>query len=714
MKYKGRTQAQLILVAGFLVAIAIIGVAVTLSGVFFTQNVEESGLSQFESSATTQQQSADYAAHQSLILSNNLSERRGLNSSNLTMALVNYMRNYTKATQNVSQLQAVINVSLNQTSLNKSWLAGRKKPGVLPGWSLTNQTTVNRTVNRTVGRSPFDIAYTLDTSGSMADPANTTDWRPNGSYLEDPSAYLEPDGDISCSPPSTWDDCDVRRVQGEDPPAENQGDVDNHTDGDIVQYDESWYNNEWAEVIGGPNSGQYLIRVLSTNNTYWVNEWEIEDWDIQYKYIDTNTGTKLEVAQEAAKKAVGAMNSSDRAELVEYNSGQDLEYALNNMTSSNKNNINSSIDGLSSGGGTNIPVGLRQSVTDLISEGTNTENDSDFIVLLSDGLNTMGPDGYDGFEGCNYHPNPGHTSYHDVNPGHPQWGSSTEDSYAGQPAESDSIACDETLEQADRAAANNITIYTIAFGSGADIELMKEVASRTGGNYSFATSDDLVNILQQIIDDIQDDLPTRTNTTTISEPVLSEPIQKIYQLQLNVTSFNRTENVTMKLTNTTQNASGFNVTEDIWSLKVNNTGSSYTLNLTTYQNSEQTTINENISDNSTWIRFNVFQNEVIKQDGPVTSFNLHPQDIRNKLPLSFSMQNPNKSARGTFRFEFEPTGGTLNGSTITGLCSGSTTCGYQSNTNTTYSTTKIRRASVSVRYDSASGDYEREIEVKAD
>lgn len=744
MNTKGRTQGQLILVAGFLVAIAIIGVAMTLSGVFFTQNVDESGLSQFESSATSQQASADVAANRGLSLTNLMAERRGLNGSNLTKSLINYMKNYTRTTQNVSQLQAVVNVSLDNSSLNQSWVSGMKKAGVLPGWTYNITETENRSINVTTGRSPFDIVYTLDTSGSMGQRAveDTSDWEPNGSYVEDPDGYADPeDGDAVCSAPSSWDDCQIRLVQGDDPANESARDVDSTGSGDIVRYD-AGSNEYFAEVQAGPNgSGEYQITYetcswnfgtgwVCTDNTEWVDESTLEDWDIQYRYIEYSSSDKIDVAQEATKKAVGAMNESDRAGLVQYSGSASKEYpsgaVVENMTATEKSNLNSTIDGLTASGGTNIPSSLDESVSELMAEGDNSDSDADYIVLLSDGKNTLGPDGYDGQDGCNYHPDSSHPSYHDVNPSHPEWDDSEFDggSIGSDP---DTVACDETLQWADTAASNNIKIFTISFGSEADQELMQEIADRTNGTHMVADSGDLVDILQEIIGDIKDEQPPQTETRTVHEPTLSEPIEKIYDLRLQVQNFTNQESISVNITNTTKDpVTGNNTTRSVWKYTVNNTGpSGYEVSINSDFDSsinKVQTIPDDINDSDNNVTLTMdFDNNVFKVDRNETSqiFDLSSDAdvIKDNSPVSFSLENGNKSAKGTFRFEFLPVGGSLDSGSISGLCSdnGTTTCGTNDDPlNGTYSTARTRQATVSVSYNSAQGDYENEIEVDAD
>lgn len=57
----------------------------------------------------------------------------------------------------------------------------------------------------------------------------------------------------------------------------------------------------------------------------------------------------------------------------------------------------------------------------------------------------------------------------------------------------------DPVDAADYAAGNNVTVYTIGFGSDADTATLQEVATRTGGKYYFAsTGEELVQVFGEV------------------------------------------------------------------------------------------------------------------------------------------------------------------------------------------------------------------------
>jgi hypothetical protein len=70
---------------------------------------------------------------------------------------------------------------------------------------------------------------------------------------------------------------------------------------------------------------------------------------------------------------------------------------------------------------------------------------------------------------------------------------------------SDSSDNDPTLDQAKRAAENNVTVFTVGFGDEDELndELLGDVANETGGTYQFAdNATELNSIFQDILSDI--------------------------------------------------------------------------------------------------------------------------------------------------------------------------------------------------------------------
>lgn len=83
-----------------------------------------------------------------------------------------------------------------------------------------------------------------------------------------------------------------------------------------------------------------------------------------------------------------------------------------------------------------------------------------------------------------------------------------------------------TLESAQAAADEGITIYTIGFGEGVNETLLQEVAEITGGKYQYAETENLMGIVGSFLFtqyDVQAEVIAQ-NESTVSEGELSEPM----------------------------------------------------------------------------------------------------------------------------------------------------------------------------------------------
>ncbi|AGB16528.1 Mg-chelatase subunit ChlD [Halovivax ruber XH-70] len=68
---------------------------------------------------------------------------------------------------------------------------------------------------------------------------------------------------------------------------------------------------------------------------------------------------------------------------------------------------------------------------------------------------------------------------------------------------------EKTLDQAERAAANNVTIWTIAFSDNADADLMGEIASITGGeSETVEEAADIEDVMEQFLAEVIDEEET--------------------------------------------------------------------------------------------------------------------------------------------------------------------------------------------------------------
>jgi hypothetical protein len=161
----------------------------------------------------------------------------------------------------------------------------------------------------------------------------------------------------------------------------------------------------------------------------------------------------MDQAKAAAKGFVAKLNESrDRGGVVGFSTG-DLsryvatpggEYMTNDFDGSG---LNGSVDGLVTGGGTASATGLHRAnvVHDLKGESAGEP----IVILLSDGQDNSGT------------PDP--------------------------------------LDEAEVAAANNVTIHTVGFGDGADNATLEAIATETGGSYYYAAEgDDLDDVFSEV------------------------------------------------------------------------------------------------------------------------------------------------------------------------------------------------------------------------
>lgn len=167
-------------------------------------------------------------------------------------------------------------------------------------------------------------------------------------------------------------------------------------------------------------------------------------------------GSKIENAQDAAKRFVGLTNASrDRVALVGYTTEARYELVEDQYYfSSDHDALNDSIDDYDASGGTTVNRGLNASlaVHDVKSNASRDRH----VILLSDGQNSPG-------------------------------------SVCGEEDFDDTGKCQQafderTLSGAEAAAAQGVVVHTIAFGTNADEDLLKDIAEETNGTYSKATT----------------------------------------------------------------------------------------------------------------------------------------------------------------------------------------------------------------------------------
>jgi Mg-chelatase subunit ChlD len=179
-------------------------------------------------------------------------------------------------------------------------------------------------------------------------------------------------------------------------------------------------------------------------------------------------GSRIRNAKSAAKDFVGALISEDRAGLTGFTSYGRLEQPLTH----DHERVNQSIDSIHAGGGTRIAAGIKVSTDEFERNGTTDR--PRVAILLSDG-------------------------------------------HGGNPTDA-----------AREAARNNITIYTIGIGRGADEQTLRNVANVTNGQYfSVQDASELPRVFRRIgeeeIDpELQDSdgdgIPDRVEEQTLHYP----------------------------------------------------------------------------------------------------------------------------------------------------------------------------------------------------
>jgi hypothetical protein len=161
-------------------------------------------------------------------------------------------------------------------------------------------------------------------------------------------------------------------------------------------------------------------------------------------------GEPITLARSGASSFVNLTKEADELAVTSYSSSASTNYALATMTAANKTAAKTAIGAITSGGQTNIGSGLQQSLNEITGAGDPVSNE--VIVLLSDGQHNTGTD----------------------------------------PA-----------SVIPALKARGVTVYTIGLG-GVDASLMRSIATQTGGNYIYATSNaQLKGHFQQILADLR-------------------------------------------------------------------------------------------------------------------------------------------------------------------------------------------------------------------
>jgi hypothetical protein len=221
--------------------------------------------------------------------------------------------------------------------------------------------------------------------------------------------------------------------------------------------------SSWETIVDvAPRYGITLTMPTSQPSTELPSGHQPIDWKVidclgrAVAAIDRSgsmIGEKINLAKLGAKIFVDLFHVGDELGVISFSSSSSVNFALQEVIDdSTKTSARSAIDGFSAGGSTSIGGGLRASLNQIIARGDVIS--TEIIVLLSNGMHNTGED-----------PN-------DVIPD---------------------------------LKARGIRVFTIGLGADTDVNLLKNIASQTGGNFFFAASAvDLPGIFTSISTEVRD------------------------------------------------------------------------------------------------------------------------------------------------------------------------------------------------------------------
>lgn len=159
-------------------------------------------------------------------------------------------------------------------------------------------------------------------------------------------------------------------------------------------------------------------------------------------------GTKLDDAKESATEFLGKINPAFHIGLVTF----ETDVTLNSSLGSDKTDLMNQIDQMTSGDMTSMGDAMAEAIDHLVSKGRS--NADKYIVLMTDGKSN---------DDANYTPE----------------------------------------EATQMAVSDSVIIYTVAFGSDAEVGVLESIANKTGGQYFYAASgSELVSYFVQIAEEI--------------------------------------------------------------------------------------------------------------------------------------------------------------------------------------------------------------------
>lgn len=182
-------RAQMILLAGFLIAVILISLATVVGSSFYSQSSpDDSGVSslttqvtdQVESAVATGQESASFVSETSI-------EEEGKNTSEVEEALDNITEEQELLAEELAEDELLLNITLLEVS-ELSWLIGQSGDGIIPGIVREDPEEAEEIDGDLDGefeievRQPADVSFAIDTTGSMGVVYDSWGFNPRVSY----------------------------------------------------------------------------------------------------------------------------------------------------------------------------------------------------------------------------------------------------------------------------------------------------------------------------------------------------------------------------------------------------------------------------------------------------------------------------------------------------------------------------------------------------
>ena len=144
------------------------------------------------------------------------------------------------------------------------------------------------------------------------------------------------------------------------------------------------------KVLQGSDGTIGLNLTLQAEETRATNSSEARDVDmvIVLDRSGSMKGRKINDARQAVLKLLSNLTSKDRFGLVTYSDGVHIASGLLNVTRANRQRMESAVNGVRVGGGTNLGAGLQAGINLLRS--SNRSTNAAKVILISDGLANKG------------------------------------------------------------------------------------------------------------------------------------------------------------------------------------------------------------------------------------------------------------------------------------------------------------------------------------